>query len=86
MELKIMLKKYRVIMTKKLFGNILVQANNKEEAVNEAYRIVKQNEYKWFDEEKIDAHEVYELPLICEKCNAKLPPESLYCNICGKKL
>lgn len=78
--------KYKVIMTKHLFGNVIVEANNKDEAVKQAHMIVKQDEYKWYDEEKIDAHEVHEMSLICPKCNIKLLPESLYCHICGEKL
>ena len=78
--------KYEVIMTKTLFGNVLVQAENKDDAVRKAYAIVKTDENKWYEEEKIDAHEVHEITLICEKCNSKLPPQSLYCNICGEKV
>lgn len=73
-------------MTKTLFGEIVVEAENKEVAIKEAYKIVTTDEYKWYDKEKIDAHEIHEIPLYCNKCNTKLPPESLYCNICGNKL
>lgn len=77
---------YKVIMTKRLFGEILVQAQDKDEAVQKAYEIAKNNEYKWYSEEKIDAHEVHQVPIMCNNCNATLPPESLFCNKCGTKI
>lgn len=78
--------KFKVIMTKCLFGDIIVEANDKETAVNEARDIVSSNKYKWYTEEKIVAHEAHVMPLYCHKCNTRLSPESIYCNICGAKL
>ena len=78
--------KYKVIMTKRLFGEVLVRAQSKDEAVQKAYEMVKNDDYKWYSEEKIDAHEVHRLPIVCNNCKTTLPPESLFCNKCGAKI
>ena len=78
--------KYRVITTKCLFGEILVTAKNKDEAQKRAYEIAQNDEYAWHDKEKIDIHEIHEIPIFCKNCNTKISPDSIFCNKCGTKI
>lgn len=78
--------KYRVITTKTLYGEIIVTAKDKDTAIIKARDIAQYDNYNWVSKNKIDSHEIYEMPVFCKKCNAKLSSDSIFCNKCGTKV
>ncbi|MBQ7116505.1 MAG: zinc ribbon domain-containing protein [Clostridia bacterium] len=78
--------KYRIITTKTLYGEIIVTAKDKDNALIKARDVAQYDNYNWVSEQKIDLHEIHEMPVLCKKCNAKLSPDSFFCNKCGAKV
>ena len=77
--------KYRVITTKTLYGEIIVTADDKDNASIKARDIAQYDNNNWVHEYKIDIHEIHEEPLVCSKCSTRLPIGSKFCNMCGEK-
>lgn len=77
--------KYTAIITKTLYGEIIVSAKDKDYAEIRARDVVQFDNYNWVKKQKIDIHEIHEIPMICTKCGTKLPKESKFCNMCGEK-
>ena len=78
--------KYRVLVDRLSYGDIEVNAKNREEAKGKALSIENRDKIKWFKNDDYQIAEITRIQTKCEKCGVEVPEESNFCFKCGAKI